>query len=56
MNRHALDLFVAGIDEEDAFQLLHAMRRKFHWAGSMWTPDDIRACINDNYADSITWD
>ena len=35
MNRHALDLFVAGIDEEDAFQLLHAMRRKFHWAGSI---------------------
>ena len=56
MNRDALDLFVAGIDEEDAFQLLHAMRRKFDWAGSMWTPDDIRACINDNYADSITWD
>jgi hypothetical protein len=56
MNRDALDLFVAGIDEEDAFQLLHAMRRKFDWAGSMWTPDDIRACIKDNYADSITWD
>lgn len=55
MNRDALELFVAGIDEEDAFDLLHAMRRKFDWAGSMWTPDDIRTCIKDNYVDSITW-
>ena len=50
------DQFVAGFDEEDAHRIFHALKRKFDWAGSPWSTDDIRACVKDNYADSITSD
>ena len=44
------------MDEGRALELVRAMSREFHWAGTLWTTADIRACINDNYADSINWD
>lgn len=43
------------LNEERALELVRAMSREFHWAGTLWTIADIRACINDNYADSINW-
>tara|TARA_S200002703_G_scaffold151676_1_gene151315 strand:- start:4 stop:315 length:312 start_codon:yes stop_codon:yes gene_type:complete len=39
------------MDEGRALELVRAMSREFHWAGTLWTTDDIRACILDKFAD-----
>lgn len=33
------------MDETQAFHFLHAMRREFGWAGTMFTEDDVRETI-----------
>lgn len=33
------------MDETQAFHLLHAMRREFGWAGTMFSEDDVRETI-----------
>lgn len=42
----ALDLIEKHIGEEDGFAVLFALKRKFDWAGTVFTRDDIRSQVS----------
>lgn len=42
----ALDLIEKHITEEEGFAILHLLKRKFDWAGTVFTRDDIRSQIS----------
>lgn len=39
--------FIENLTEEDCVMVFHAMRRKFDWAGTFFTHDDVATCIED---------
>lgn len=42
----ALDLIEKHITEEDGFAILSLLKRKFDWAGTVFTRDDIRSQVS----------
>lgn len=49
--RERIDAVVENIPDEEALDWLHALRRKFGWAGTMFTDEDIRIRWQDLHED-----
>ena len=41
MTADEIDDLVSQISASDSLSVFHAMRRKFNWAGTVFTPDDV---------------
>ena len=40
---------IDNITEEEALEVMHKLRAKFHWAGTVFVKEDIIYYWNDNY-------
>ena len=52
MTANDADKFIEGLDDEmDAFRVLHALRGKFNWAGTMFSVGDVHSALLTDYFD-----
>ncbi len=52
MTANDADKFIEGLDNEvDAFRVLHAMRNKFDWAGTMFSVGDVHSALLTDHFD-----
>lgn len=52
--RDRINTTVMSIPETEAMDWLHALRRRFGWAGTMFTDEDIRTRWDEMNQDAIT--
>jgi len=44
---NVIEQYIGDLNEDMAINLYHALAREFDWAGTFFTRDDVRVCIND---------